>query len=169
MTIKLMGAILICTGCGCFGFAMAASCRAEEQAMMQLHRALEYMSCELSYRMTPLPQLCRNASRAVTGPVSRVFAALAEELEQQLTPDAQCAMTAVLERTSLPGQVHMLFRELGTTLGAFDLPGQLRGMESAMASVESALRSHREHHAGRLRSYQTLSLCVGAALAILLL
>lgn len=169
MSIRIMGAILIIAGSAAFALAMASTWRREEAMLHQLRRGLEYMSCELGYRLTPLPQLCRNASQSVTGQVSRVFLALAQELEQQLEPDASSAMNAVLERVELPGQIHNLFQELGTTLGRFDLTGQLRGIEAAAASVENALRRTREDRAGRLRTYQTLSLCAGAALAILLL
>ena len=58
---------------------------------------------------------------------------------------------------------------LGTTLGRFDLPGQLRGLEAAIRSAEEALRSIRDGAADRRRSYQTLGLCAGAAVAILFL
>ena len=69
MTIKLMGAILVFTGCGGFGFAMASAHRREEQALGQLMLALEFMECDLSCRLTPLPQLCYSAANTASGQV----------------------------------------------------------------------------------------------------
>lgn len=167
--MKIMGAVLVFTGCGGFGFAMAAACRREEEDLRQLIRALEYMSCELTYRMTPLPQLCRSAAGTVSGCTAKVLLELSRELERQLEPDAQCCMHTVLDALEPPPVLRGLFAELGATLGRFDLPGQLRGLEGAIRAAELALRSHRERRSSRIRSYQTLGLCAGAAMAILFL
>lgn len=170
MTIKLIGAVLVVTGCGGFGFAMAAAHRREEQALGQLLIALEYMECDLSCRLTPLPQLCRAAANAVTGPVHIFFGLLAEELEAQVAPDAQSCVRAAAER--MPGlsqSMRLQLLELGNTLGRFDLPGQLRGLRSAQNRCRLSLEELTRNRDNRLRSYQTLGLCAGAALAILFL
>ena len=66
-------------------------------------------------------------------------------------------------------ELRRLLTELGATLGRFDLPGQLRGLDAAIRSAEESLRRLREGAPERRRSYQTLGLCTGAAVAILLL
>lgn len=170
MTIKLIGAVLVCTGCGGFGFAMAAAHRREERALGQLLLALEYMESDLSCRMTPLPQLCRTAANAVTGPVHTFFLCLAQELEAQVAPDAACCARAALEWVpGLSRELNAQLTELGSTLGRFDLPGQLRGLTGAQNRCRLALEELRANRDNRLRSYQTLGLCAGAALAILFL
>ena len=45
--MKLLGAVMVLLGCGGVGFSMVAVCRYQEQALLQLIRALEYMECEL--------------------------------------------------------------------------------------------------------------------------
>lgn len=168
--VKLLGAVLIFAGCGGFGFTMAAYCRREDQILEQLSRALEYMSCELSYRLTPLPQLCRNTANAVTGPIRYVFENLAEELDRQVAPDAYLCMESVLESGQpLPESTARLLKQLGQTLGQFDLPGQLRGIEGCALEVKMERERLAQNRENRLRSYQTLGLCAGAALAILFL
>lgn len=169
MIWKIMGAVLVVTGCGGFGFAMAAACRREEEDLRQYIRALEYMSCELSYRMTPLPQLCRNAAGTVSGCTARILTALSRALERQTEPDARGCMNGVLDDLQPTPVLRGLCSELGATLGRFDLPGQLRGLEGAIRSAELALRTHRDNRTSRVRSYQTLGLCAGAAMAILFL
>lgn len=170
MTFKLIGAVLVFAGCGGFGFARAASHRREEDALRQFLIALEFMECDLSCRLTPLPQLCRNAGNVTGGCVRAFFHLLAEELEAQVAPDAaSCVRAAVAATPGLPETLAAQLSELGATLGRFDLPGQLKGLRAASARAKLALDALSENRDSRLRSYQTLGLCAGAALAILFL
>lgn len=168
--VKIIGAIMVFCGCGGFGFAMAAAYRREERLLEQLCRGLEYMNCELSCRLTPLPQLCRNTANAVNGQIRWVFETLAEELERQVAPDAACCMAAVLATgQAMPGSVVEILNQLGQTLGRFDLPGQLRGIEACAQRGKMEMERMALDRGNRVRSYQTLGLCAGAALAIILL
>lgn len=170
MNAKLIGAALIIAGCGGVGFSMAAAHRREEKALRQLIRALDYMGCELQYRLTPLPELCRYAASESGGAVSQVLVQLASELEAQVAPDAGSCMNAVLSKTSgLPPRTRKNFQLLGVSLGQFDLQGQLTGLETARKQCRRELDELSKNRDVRLRSYQTLGLCAGSALAILFL
>ena len=79
----------------------------------------------------------------------------------------QSSVISVLEQSALPASVKGILEELGQTLGRFDLPGQLKGLELSIRETERVLRIIREGAPQRRRSWQTLGLCVGAALAIL--
>ena len=167
--IRLIGACCIVAGCGGFGFAMAAASRREERQIVTLLQALEFMSCELNYRQTPLSILCRDAAMGERGIVPDFFRELAKELEKGEAPDVQVCVYEVLNALQPSPAIRRLLRELGATLGRFDLPGQLRGLDSAIRSTGEALRRIRESAPERRRSFQTLGLCTGAALAILFL
>lgn len=170
MNIKMIGALLVFAGCGGFGFSMAVAYRRAEENLRQLIRALEYMRCELNYKLTPLPSLCRNASECVTGPIRQVLRNLAQELEQQIAPDAEVCMDMALAQTSgITESMHRQLHELGQTLGRFDLPGQLQGIDACIATARAEAEILSREKANRTRSYQTLGLCAGAALAILLI
>ena len=170
MSIKIIGAALIIAGCGGVGFSMAASHRKEEKALRQLIRALDYMGCELQYRLTPLPELCRCAASESGGAVSQALINLASELESQVSPDAPSCMNAALSRTAgLPSAARKNLQLLGTSLGQFDLQGQLTGLEAARKHCRRELEELSRDRDVRLRSYQTLGLCAGSALAILFL
>lgn len=160
---------MIVAGCGGFGFSMAAASRREERELAELIRVLEYMSCELSCRMTGLPELCREVSALVRGNVSAFFLELARVLERRSEPDVQVCVFEALQKTEGSRELRRLLGQLGGTLGRFDLPGQLRGIDGALSEAEQSLRRFREGAADRRRSYQTLGLCAGAALAILFL
>lgn len=167
--VRLLGACCIVAGCGGFGFAMAAASRREERELRRLLAALEYMSCELSYRQTALPVLCRGAAEGSSGTVREFLLGLSQSLEWQTDPDVRVCVYGVLDRLRPSKRLYRQLSDLGATLGRFDLPGQLRGLESAIRSGEEALRSVRDGAADRRRSYETLGLCAGAALAILFL
>ena len=98
--LRMMGALSIVAGSGAFGFAMAAASRREERQLRELLGALEYLSCELSYRLTPLPNLCRGAAEGRRGAVAEFFLLLASELERQTEPDVRSCVDAVLKKTS---------------------------------------------------------------------
>ena len=170
MSIKIMGAVLIIGGCGGVGFSMAAAHRREERSLRQLIGALDYMGCELQYHLTPLPDLCRSAAAEAGGCVSQVLLALASELENQIAPDAASCMNAAIARTpKLPRRVRENLTRLGTSLGRFDLQGQLKGLESARQLCRQDLEELSHDRENRLRNYQTLGLCAGSALAVLFL
>ncbi len=168
--MKWLGALIVIVGCGGFGYRLAAAYRREERMLERLLRALEHMRCELTYRLTPLPELCRQASQVAGGTLAAAFDRLAQELERQIAPDAERCMEAVLAAApNLPDKTEKLMHLLGMSLGRFDLDGQLRGLEGICRDCTRELDCLRQGKEGRLRSIQTLGLCAGAALAILFL
>ena len=168
MNFKWIGAILVIVGCGGMGFTMAAAYKREEWMLRCLINALDYMTCELQFRLTPLPSLCRQAGRECRSPVGKVLTDLASELENQIAPDADSCMYAALSRTDgLPKETKGALRMLGTSLGRFDLQGQLQGLEQVRSHCRRVLESLSQNRDQRIRSYQTLGVCAGAALAIL--
>lgn len=170
MGIKLIGAVLIIAGCGGYGFLLARNHRREVQALRQLISALEYMSSELEYKLTPLPVLCRHLEEMEDGPIRYVFGALGGILEAQVYPDVASAMSAALGETkNFPQLAAEQLYSLGKTLGRFDLAGQLRGIESCRMECLHQLEDLEHNQSQRLRSYLTLSFCAGVALAILLI
>lgn len=168
MNYKWIGAVLVMLSCGGFGFSMAAAHKKSERMLRQLIAALNFMECELQYRLTPLPELCRQAGKEGKAAVREVFMYLAAELEQQISPDVSSCMSAALANVQeIPRNIRNLFRELGHSLGHFDLPGQIKGLESVRINCRRELEELEKNRDVRLRSYQTLGLCAGAALAIL--
>lgn len=168
MNYKWIGAVLIIVGCGGFGFSIASSHKREEKILRQLLQALQYMESELQYRLTPLPELCRQVGKETSGILRDIFLNLARELDWQVSPDVCSCMSAAMKKSrDIPTSLRRLLLQLGHTLGRFDLPGQLRGLQSVRANCEEELKKLGKDRDVRLRSYQTLGLCAGAALAIL--
>ena len=170
MTIKILGAILIITGCASFGFLVCAVHRKETEALRSLMAVLDIMECELQYRLTPLPELCRRAAGSSSGIIKRLMTSLSDELDAQVAPDAERCVHAVLNSAKdVPELTAKAFQLLAKSLGQFDLDGQLKGIEMARSECKQLLEHHTRNQDNRLRCYQTLGLCAGAAMAILLI
>ena len=58
---------------------------------------------------------------------------------------------------------------LGRSLDRFDLAGQLKGIAATRSACRREVGALLENRDLRLRSYKTLGLCAGAALAVLLI
>lgn len=170
MTLKIIGALMIITACGGYGFLAAFSHRREERVLRQFIYCLDFMECELQYRLTPLPELCRQTAREASGPVKSLFSDLAMEMEDQISPDVmQCVSASLAKVPDMPGLTRKGVMLLGRTLGRFNIDGQLSGLEGTRAECSRMLEQLTHNQTQRLRSYQTLGLCAGAALAILLI
>lgn len=136
--------------------------------LRQFVRALDYMECELQYRSPSLPALCHQTAQNSSGKIKVLFDNLAEEMESQIAPNVECCMAAALQKTGeLPKLMIAFCRSLGHSLGKFDLNGQLKGLEGIRQECRYKLTQLQTNHESRIRSYQTLGLCAGAALAIL--
>lgn len=168
MNIKWIGAALIVIASGLTGFQFSASYRMEEYNLRQLIGALDYMVCELRYRQSALPDLCRQIGIEQRGKIGMLFANLADELSAQISPDVPgCLAAAASKSGQLSARIQKAVCIMGASLGRFDLDGQLMGLDAVREYCREQLETMGKDRDTRLRSYQTLGLCAGAALAIL--
>jgi len=166
--LKWIGAVLIVAAGGLFGYRLAASHKQEEKALRRMIGALDYMQCELQYHLTPLPDLCRQAGEQYRDLIGQVLLMLAAELECRVSPDVEsCVRDTLCQARELPERTKKAFQVLGASLGRFDVEGQIRGLEGVRSFCRMELDSLSQNRDVRLRSYQTLGLCAGAAIAIL--
>lgn len=170
MSIKILGAVLILAGSGSVGFGLAGNYLRQERAMEQLLKCLQWMRCQLQYAMPPLAKLCSGASKACTGPVSLVMSRFADIVERNHLPEvSRCMEVAISGVKSLPDNAEAHLQDLGVCLGRFDLEGQLSGLDAATERCKQELDKLRAEKEKRTRTYQTLGLCAGAALVIILI
>lgn len=168
MIIKLTGAIIIFIGFGSIGYILSSTHKRAANTMQQLILALEFMERELQYRRMPLSSVFRRAAQD-DGIIKEFFYALSEELEGQISPNVECCVIAALEEVKdLPDMVVQGVMKLGKCVGRFDLEGQIEGLASVHKECVTMLANHTMNQDTRLRRYQTLSLCIGAALVVFL-
>lgn len=168
MITKIIGAVIVITICGGTGFVMAFRYKRTVKALEQTLSAMERMECELEYRLPPLPELCRSAADGMEGAVGRVLRNIAAELDNQVKPEVKsCVLSALGKEESLPSECYEVFLAFGKNLGQYDLEGQIKGIQSVKAQCSAHLEKLKKNQDVRLRNYQTLGLCAGAALVII--
>lgn len=168
MNLRLIGALCVILGCGGIGFHMAREQIRQERMVRELISVLDFMERELQYRLSPLPQLCRQAAEQGSGMIHKAFLVIAEELESQISPDAEhCVRAAMGRMKHLPEAVDQIFLQISRCFGRFELQGQLKALESVREECNALLEKLLKNKDSRLRSYQTLGLCAGAAIVIL--
>lgn len=168
MSVKISGALLIVVCCGGIGILLANTHRQEVRLLRLLLHLLELMRSEISYRLTPVPVLCRVCAESLSDPLQGILITVAEKLDSQSCCDVAGAFRQTLEQEDLPPVTAGMLLSLGQTLGRFDLQGQLNGLCACTQECTYKLKELEYNQRQRLRSYRTLGFCAGAALVILL-
>ena len=170
MINRILGALLLVAGCGCIGFTMANTYRREVQMLRQMCCFLERIGCELQYRLTPLPQLLRNELEILSGDMHALILDFVIQLESQVTPDVSSCLKASIEKyPGISQRIRMLLFDLGTSLGRFDLNGQLKCLDALQTAVRNELTYLEDKLPGYTRCCHTYALGVGAILALILI
>ena len=168
MSYRLLGAILIISGCGGFGMSLVSNQRHQENLLHRLISAIQFMQWELQYRLTPLPELLAAAGKQGGGEIAAVLQAVSRELSAEVMPDAASCMQKILrQQDQLPRTARIQLRKLGSSLGCFDLAGQLEGLKEVERSCQAALQDMEKDRPQRFRCYKTRGFCGGLALVIL--
>lgn len=168
MNVKWIGAAMVVCAGGMIGFFKVLSHRREERLLRQLIEALNLMENQLQYHHSTLPELCRLVYEQLHE-IGKCFLGLEQELNNQVMPVVGDCMNTVLKKMdSLPQSVQNNLTRLGASMGRFDLSGQLRDINAVRKQCEADLDKLLLNRDARLRGYQTLGLCAGVALAIIL-
>lgn len=169
--VKWFGAALVTAACGTAGLGFAAATRTALRQLAAWITALECLDSEARCRMTPLPevfaQLAQNGERAVAA----FFAVCAETMRRDRTLGVPLVFRQALEQTrglELTGQTRQTLLNLAVSLGRFDLEGQSRAIALAVDRLRQEQRTLQAGAAARCRSYETIGVCAGLALAVIL-
>ena len=165
--IRLLGAILIVTGCGTIGFIIANRVLYEISATKNLISIMEYWKNSLSFHHTTLPDLCKVAHSMDSTVIGEFFGLLGEQFDKQgMGNAASCIESALSISSDVPSHCRKLIEQLGRGLGEFDLNSQTRMLDFVLEEANITLQSLSENLIVRLRSYRTLGICTGFAIAI---
>ena len=170
--LRLIGAALVTLSASLVGVGFARGVRRQCAQLEGLLWALDFMQAELSARLTPLPQLFSALSACRQKDVALFF----EAAGRALSVPSGCTVPVSFKRGFQaspglsPGQeaVQTLYG-LPTALGRFDLESQLAAIERAKGRITSVLLQLQAQKRARCRSYETIGICAGLALAVILL
>lgn len=170
--IRLFGAGLVALAAGAVGFGFARRVKTQCAQLDALVWALETMAGEMSARLTPLPEIFLMLGSGGQKEVSLFFKTAAMAL---MEPPG-CTVPVSFKRgfaaaaNFRPGeQAAQALYALSTGLGRFELERQLAAIEQAKGAVTRELLSLQAQKQARCRSYGTIGVCAGLALAVILL
>lgn len=166
--MKLIGIVFIVLSAGTVGCSMAMSMKKKCLLLRQLLDALQILKNELSVCATPLPQAFGLMAVSSTGELEAVFSAVAKDMDRNrwITPyDAFQALWK--DKPQEPWQQVLL--SLARKLGKYDLDAQLQGIETAKCATAQILSQMERERSMKSRTYETLAICAGLAVAILLI
>lgn len=170
--LKWIGLICIAGGASAVGFGIAANVKRQTVQLRQLQSSLCYMKNEILCRMTPLPELFRLVSEQTPDAVGRLFETAAAALEKDKSRSAASSLAAAIRKTpelTFDAQTERTLLGLAMALGQFDAEGQTRAIELAECGIADRLADLEKDAASRCRSYRTLGVCAGLAIAVILL
>ena len=170
MNYRWIGSILIVGSCTGYGITLAIHQKREMQLLRELCRIIDEMLWELPYQMTPLPELLRHAAGRKNGTLCTFFYGVADQLDRQVLPDVlSCMKLECPAGLDFFPHLKTCLLLLGSSLGRFDLNGQLKGLSSVREHCQQTIREMSTNQDIRLRSYRILGLCAGISLVILLI
>lgn len=170
MPFKWIGSVLIIGSSILFGANQTIRQSTEIRLLSAFSRIINDMIRELTYHLTPLPELISISTKLSPPVIRNVFSLLIEHLNQQILPDAESCMNAALREFDIPydhlQKVLLLF---ASSIGRFDLDGQIKGLELTNEQCNQEIQSMKSNQTERARSTRVLCLCAAVALVILLI
>lgn len=169
--IKLIGSIMLAGGAVFWGLAATAQLERRVKSLRAMLGALECLEREISFRLTPMPELIAQLAKQAQPPVGTFFARLLTLLPQlgERTLSELWSETLEALPMDLGDRDREVLRELGGVLGRYDGEGQREALSLAQGRLNQCLVVAAEERARLGRVYGVLGLSAGALLVILLL
>lgn len=164
-----LGAMMILVGFGGVGLAIISGLNRQVVLFRSMIQALDYMEREISFHLTPLPQLYRGLSSHVSKPLSTAFAWMADGLEALQCSSAEELWEQSLSQLEFGSEGLAYLLPLGQVLGCYDADHQCKAMAQARAQLSQILVRREVENAKGKKLYGTLSLALGGLVVILLL
>lgn len=169
--LRLAGAVLLAAGPAVIGFHAASRLARRPRLLRELAAALEQMEREVSFRLTPLPELFVRLSQEYSGPVGALFACCARDMDDLGQRSlSQIWRQALTEATlDLDSRGQRALEELGEVLGRYDGDGLRGALSQTCGELTAAAEEAEREQERKGRMDQVLGLTTGALLVILLM
>ena len=169
--LRLAGALLLTAGGAALGMAACAHLGERVACLRAVVGALELMERELTFSLTPMPELLAGLARRGAPPVRPFFAQCARELDElnghtlcQIWQEAAAAHLGVLS-----GEDLAILLPLGAVLGRYGGEDQRLAVAQAADGLRRQLDCAVVEQRRQRRVYGTLGVSAGAFLVIILL
>ena len=167
----MAGAVLLAAGPAVIGFHAARRLARRPRLLRELAAALEQMEREISFRLTPLPELFVRLSQEYSGPVGALFSCCARDMDDLGQRSlSQIWRQALTEATlDLDSRGQRALEELGEVLGRYDGDGLRGALRQTCGELTAAAEEAERERERKGRMDQVLGLTTGVLLVILLM
>jgi len=168
--IRMIGFVLIVSGASCAGIRQAAYVRRSYLLYEDFRMALVWLKNEIQTALTPLEQAFGLVSGLISNPLGSLFAILSSRIKT----DPSCSTVRVAaqfftSRPEIPAELQDVVYDLLRMLGRQDTAAQVNALELALSRTEALRKRLEQEKTERCRSYRTLGVCAGLALAVILI
>lgn len=164
--MKYLGIVFVLISSATVGFQMAESLKNKCSLLRCFLESLNVLEREIAICGTPLPQAFARMAGSSNGVLAEIYSETAKSMDRNpwVTP-YDAVRTAVSDREDLLCQ---LLLPLFQKLGKYDTDAQKQAVEAARRDTETVLEKLTEECHIKSRTYRTLGICTGLAVAILL-
>ncbi len=167
--LKMIGAIMICSGSAAIGISAANRLTLRINVLNAWMSVLDMMHSEIKFLLTPVNELMIKCKKSVKEPIKTFFDECMEICNKQADISFYSAWSSALGRADymeLTGQEKQVLLDLGNTLGRYDANEQAARIEHLRKVLEGRAKAA-ESEKGRLgKLYGSLGVACGIALVI---
>lgn len=158
---------LICTF---IGFFIGENYKRRSLHLKELQKAILFLSNEIIYANTPLPDALLDISKKVSEPLSQIFNEMAISLENgyinTVYDSFEKAYLRAKENINLNNDDYKIISDFFKTLGASGVTGQDRIFKIALDNIDMNYKEAKKFEKENIKLYRTLGVSIGAMLAI---
>ncbi len=166
--LKLIGAIMMIGATTAIGISKMESMALRVRTLEAFVAAFDRINAEISFSLTPLPEVFYGLARTIPNPVGEFFSrcvALGGDLtEASLYPVWNRALREV--KNLLP-EDRRIIAQAGNVLGKFDPENQQQSMAAVTEGVRNCLAAAEEKRKNESRTCAALAVASGFALVII--
>jgi len=166
--LKFMGSLLLAGGATALGFLASGRLDRRVSTLRALLGGLELLEREISFRLTPMPELLERLATQTDPPVDELFAHCREGLDRLGEVSLGQLWREGLELLYLGEGERAVLAGLGDILGRYDSEGQQKALALTQSALERLLRDAGEERDRLGRVYRVAGTAAGAVLVILL-
>ena len=166
----IIGKGLLFTGCTALGIGQSLSLRARRLCLQEFRTALEGLSRELTFSLSPLSALLSQAERESAGAVRTFFQTVQREFIDTGGESWWESWQTALTKADLPLRTEdiTLLREAGQILGRYDSESQRAALMGILSRLSDTTDRAREEERRLFRVYTVTGIAAGLFLLLLL-
>ncbi len=170
--LKIIGAIMICTGCTALGFAIGDAYIKHYKELIYLKKVFVMIKGEIRYNCGMLSEVFLNVSSKVKEPYKEAFILLSEQLEERDDKSFDVMWNNIfiekLRTSSLWSDDLSGLIELGESMGYLDKQMQLNSIDLFINNLENEIKEIYVKLEGNTKLYRALGVLGGLLITILI-